>query len=199
MTQRKQNLISLLCLIDVNFLLKNLFIHEFRMIDRTTFIACAGELCRADVLLNAYGKMLREQCDKLVPGIGTIIKDHAKYANVMVMILTPQMMCFPADVVRKIEEADAAADDAREKVDCSLYYSINRKADKLEELSRLKAGALRKLKSLVCDCSGGQKRSLTEVDDGVLGKKKVKGTPRLIGGAKAKMRSLRQRAPRHCR
>lgn len=107
--------------------------------------------------------------------------------------------CFPADVVRKIEEADAAADDAREKVDCSLYYSINRKADKLEELSRLKAGALRKLKSLVCDCSGGQKRSLTEVDDGVLGKKKVKGTPRLIGGAKAKMRSLRQRAPRHCR
>uniref|UniRef100_A0A0E0BQT1 Uncharacterized protein n=1 Tax=Oryza glumipatula TaxID=40148 RepID=A0A0E0BQT1_9ORYZ len=67
--------------------------------------------------------MLREQCDKLVPGIGTIIKDHAKYANVMVMILTPQMMCFPADVVRKIEEADAAADDAREKVDCSLYYS----------------------------------------------------------------------------
>lgn len=58
-------------------------------------------LCRADVLLNAYGKMLREQCDKLVPGIGTIIKDHAKYANVMVKILTPQMMVkwLPSKVV----------------------------------------------------------------------------------------------------
>lgn len=45
--------------------------------------------------------MLREQCDKLVAGIGTIIKDHAKYANVMVMILTPQMMVkwLPSKVV----------------------------------------------------------------------------------------------------
>lgn len=110
---------------------------------------------RCDTRLKHSAKTIREICDKLVPDIGSLIKDDRLYAEAMAKILTPAFLeewCptewFEADVVKMIDAAEAAAGDARKKVDFPMYCEIKDCLVKLRLLPEGRTRFLKEVKSL---------------------------------------------------